>query len=227
MITRRFTLVAAAIALTFPVRSARADVFSEQSDAGDLPVTSQFTIGRGPLTSIFGTLLDFQDADMFAIRISDPATFAATTDRPATAAFDTQLFLFDLHGRGALANDDISHGPYNPRSLLAAGGPLGTLTVGLYYLAISGWDRDPHSGGAAIFNDDQFYIGTVGPAGPGGGGSLTGWEGDGALNGGFGVYQIDLSGAEFAITPEPGTLLLLALGAALATPWVCRPAWLG
>jgi hypothetical protein len=47
-------------------------------DAGDLPASAQVCAGSGPLTTITGTN-GATDADMFAILITDPASFSAST----------------------------------------------------------------------------------------------------------------------------------------------------
>lgn len=213
-------IIIAAATLACVTRSA-AGIITELGDAGNMPNTAQSTIGVSSLDAISGTLSSYQDADMFLIRIFDPATFSATTDSADTTAWDTQLFLFDAAGMGLVANDDIGNGvgPYNPRSVLVAGSGLNPTAPGLYYLAVSGWDRDPHSSGGAIFTDDTYYTGSVGPLGPGGTQPISGWDGDGSLNGGLGSYTITLSGAQFSAVPEPTAALLLIIAGVAAMPY--------
>lgn len=209
--------IVAALSLLSLTAPAHGD-YLEVGDSGDLPGSAQFAPTGGPLTVIRGTLSGYFDADMYAVYVSNPSTFAVTTDGALTSAYDTQLFLFDASGRGVVANDDISHGPYNPRSTLPASGAYRVTTPGLYYLAISGWDRDPMSAGGEIFNDDQIYNAPVGPNGPGGALALSGWNGDASGNGGWGAYGIYLTGAQVAsAVPEPGVAMLLVFGAALAS----------
>ena len=126
---------------------------------------------------------------MYQICLTGGGTFSAATVAPGSATFDTQLFLFDSAGNGVYANDD-SAGPGN-RSLLPVGG-LSPAGGGTYYLAISAWDRDPVSGGGEIFPDT--FAAVVGPTGPGGALSITGWNGEGFNTG---AYTIALTGAEF------------------------------
>ncbi|TWT41730.1 hypothetical protein RAS1_28510 [Phycisphaerae bacterium RAS1] len=194
--------------------TASADTVTEVGDTGDLPGSAQVTTGVGALTLITGALSGFDDADMYAITIVDINAFSATTDDAGTAVFDTQLFLFDSSGLGVSANDDISHSPYTPHSALNSAGTYKPAAPGVYFLAVSGWDRDPNSGGAAMFNDDTVYTGVVGPVGAGGASPISGWDGNGDMNGGVGAYSIVLAGAEFASVPEPGTLALFASAAA-------------
>lgn len=211
----RILIVAAALALPLlAAPRAAADVIFETVDAGDMPLAAFFGSGNGTLAGINGALSDGTDADMYAIYIADPAVFSAST-QGTTGVYDTQLFLFDANGYGISANDDIANGngPYNPRSRIAAGSAFAPPARGLYYLAISGWDRDPHSTGGAIFTDDSNYVATVGPTNVGGGSPISGWDSNGNLNGGIGNYEIHLTGAAFATPiPEAPTLALTAMG---------------
>jgi len=195
---------------------AAADVIFETIDAGDMPHSAFFGTGNGVLTAINGALADGVDVDMYAIYVTDPAGFSATTSGGgAGRVYDTQLFLFDAGGYGVSANDDITNGAggYNPRSRLAAGSAYAPAATGLYYIAISGWDRDPHSAAGPIFTDDVTYVGTVGPTNVGGALPVSGWDSNGNLNGGIGNYTIQLTGASFATPiPEAPTLALAAMG---------------
>lgn len=122
---------------------AGAATWTEIGDAGDLPATAQVTVGSGSLDSISGTKTP-NEADMFRIRILDPAAFSAST--VGTTGFDTQLFLFDASGLGVYANDDdATCGCW--QSTLPAGDPNSPSAPGIYYLAISRYDMDPRNGG--------------------------------------------------------------------------------
>ncbi len=114
--------------------------------------------------------------------------------------------MFDADGGGVYANDDFTF--TNRRSFLppAARSPRGS--PGSTSLAISGWDRDPVSAAGLIFPSDP-PVGVFGPAGPGGGRPLSGYAG----TGGTGTYTILLTGAEYAVVPEPGSLGLCGAGA--------------
>lgn len=213
----------AAILVLTGAHAACAGLIAEVGDAGDLPSNAQTTVGSGLLDEIEGALNGFDDADMYAVFVADPLAFSATTDGHSGGVWDTQLFLFDAQGLGVSANDDIANGngPYNPRSRLAAGAAFRPEQAGLYYLAVSGWDRDPHSSAGPIFVDDATFVGTVGPSNVGGGLPISGWDGDGNRNGGLGGYRIRLTGAQFvesppggsAEIPEAGSLVFIVAGA--------------
>jgi hypothetical protein len=192
---------------------ARADIWIEgqngTGDAGQLPATAQITSGNPPLTAIMGTIDTPTDVDMFAIRITNPAAFSATTVGQPGTLFDTQLFLFDATGRGVEANDDVSTTDLRSTLTPFSGAP------GLYYLAISSFNSDPVvPGGLRIFPEPEETIAPVfglpvGPTGPGGGQPVADWTTGGLSSG---TYQIALTGAEPAQVPEPTSVTLLALG---------------
>lgn len=185
--------------------------WTEIGNAGDLLGTAQLTTGAGTLTSISGTLSTGSDVDMFGIHISNPAAFSATT--VGGAGFDTQLFLFNAAGIGIYANDDS----IGTRSTLPAGHATSPTTTGLYYLAISQYNRDPFSSGGLIFPNSPF-TGVFGPTGPGGALPVSSWSG----SGGTGAYTITLAGASLAnvaATPEPSSFLLLGSGLATFSAW--------
>ncbi len=189
----------------------------ELGDAGNLPGTAQTPFGSGQINKIIGNLDgnggfpgpggDFQD--MYAIWIDDPALFSASTsaDLGGFADFDTQLFLFQADGRGALANDNSSSLVTGSTLLPAATDGSGFVLsgAGLYYLAISGFDSDPLGGSEFIF--DQVDPSEIsGPDGIGGSLPITDWS---PLAGEIGHYEITLTGVRGV--PAPGAAALLAL----------------
>jgi hypothetical protein len=89
------------------------------------------------LSAISGTL-DANDVDMFAIYIADPSAFRAETNT-STTNFDSQLWLFDVNGNG-IVHDDDSAGSLRSRITNANNCIPGP---GIYYIAISRWNRDP------------------------------------------------------------------------------------
>jgi hypothetical protein len=182
----------------------------ESGDAGQLTGTAQTFAGSGVLAAIRGAVGSGDMADMFRIYLQAGQAFSATTTASALAFnnFDTSLFLFDITGRGLIANDDDPG--FGPTSTISSYLPGAS---GFYYLAIAGTGFTPSSAGGNIFGNligqDQ-----VGPTGPGGALPLTGWtsitsEGD--------LYEILLTNAaegapSNGTVPEPGTWLLLTLG---------------
>jgi hypothetical protein len=151
-------------------------------DAGELPSSAQHTSGSGTLPGIRGTL-NGNESDVYSINICDHASFSATT--VGGSGVDTQLFLFDANGNGVTGDDD------------SAGGAQSTLSSaflvadGQYYLAISGYDRDPVDGGGnELWLDTPFDLERQAD-GPGAGSPIVGWNGNG---GGGGGYLIALTG---------------------------------
>ena len=91
------------------------------------------------------------DYDLYQLNLFEGMTAAFST----AANFDTQLFLFDSEGAGVRANDDVffSGEDANLNSRI----PTFTApSSGEYFLAVSGYDYDPVSGGGLIFPSEPF-----------------------------------------------------------------------
>jgi hypothetical protein len=165
-------------------------------DAGELVGTSQMTVGNGALNTIFGRINTAGDVDMFRIKMKAPANFAASTVNAGTA-IDTQIWLFDASGMGIVMNDDEVGGTTLQSRLSNAF--TSSLTVnGIYYLAVSAYDRDAYDASA-----NQLWLDTVGnsfrvehaPDDLGAGNPLDNWAGTAS---GTGAYQIDLTNCSYA-----------------------------
>lgn len=168
----------------------------EVGDAGSLPLTAQEPTGDGPLASICGNMDFTGDVDMYKICLTGGGNFSATVSRED--GFDAQLFLFDSSGKGVYSSDDtiLGIGP----ALLPAGHPLTPVNAGVYYLAVSRWNIEPHSAGGNIFPDGVVLNG---PTGPGAGSPVSQWLGTDF--GGPTDYVIELTGA-ICCPSEPGTV---------------------
>jgi len=206
--------------------------FNEVGDAGDLPATSQAAgvlsfgpFGVGPAAATITGSIGFPaDVDMFAFTVTRSGDLAATTVGQSGTLIDTQLFLFSFPGLGVAANDD------SQKTLRSTFGAV-PVSPGLYFLAISSFDRDPVSPGGLIFPSVPFdgnFINHFGfpLLGPGAGSAITGWQG----SGGTGTYSILLGLSDDfsanpvapALVPEPTTLLLFGTtmaGLGLAARW--------
>jgi serine protease AprX len=168
-------------------------VWVEQGDAGELLASAQITTGANPLNQIRGTVEAANAVDMFKFQICNFANFSATTVNGA--AFDTQLFVFKDDGRGAVANDDTGTVAQslvnNSTSCLTANGT--------YYIAITGYNRDPNSSTGLIFPTSPFTT-IFCPTGPGGANPLLNWNG--GTSSVTGAYQIALTGSCFSVQQQ-------------------------
>ena len=203
-------LIAFCCTLTVAIAGSNAlGAWTEIGDAGDLPGTAQAVIGGGPLDSISGALGESDFGDMYKIKIYDPLGFSAAT---VGTGFDPQLFLFDASGMGVYANDDSN---LTLESLLPSAHALSPTIPGLYYLAITDFDRDPYSAGGLIFPTTPFSD-VHGPTEVGGGAPITHWV---SSFDSPGSYFIELTGA--APIPAPGAILLCGIGAGVVS-WLRR-----
>lgn len=210
---RLFVLAALAFVAVPLERTLAGPDWVEDNDAGHLPPNAQKPQGTGQMSSISGSLAALSVAegtpdmvDMYVIFITDPQQFSAQTITtapavPGFANFDSQIWLFDQHGRGLLANDDALSGQSGSRIVQPAtdGTGQGIPGRGTYYLAISAFDTDPFSqNGEALFNQ-QLRTEISGPDGPGGLSPVRQW-GTSALQG---SYLIGLTGVAFPPDPVP------------------------
>lgn len=165
-----------------------AQTWTEQGDAGDTPETAQST-GSGTLTAIQGNL-GTNDVDMYAIHITDPSSFSASTVGGAT--WDTQLFLFDSNGKGVVAEDDtggLQSTIDNTNGCIQA--------PGLYYLAITRFNKYPlgcEGGGLWRSNDNNCPNGAESTS------RVANWS---TSSSPAGAYTITLTGVDGATAGDP------------------------
>jgi hypothetical protein len=167
--------------------------YDEVGDAGDLPESAQAT-PSGALTGIRGALTA-GDVDMYAIYIANPFAFAASTR--CNALFDTQLFLFDANGNPVSFNDDAPDGGVASRlDGSCIPGP------GLYYLAVSAYDRDAADcNGAELWADTPYSA--IRCADGTGSGRVGGWTGSHSVSA---TYIITLEGRGRRVAGRPRRL---------------------
>ena len=174
-----------------------AQTSGELSDAPDM-LPGQTTTSPGALQLIHGGLADTLDVDIYCIRIVDRSVFTATV--LDSVMFDVQLFLFDSTGVGVVHNDDKPPGGRFESRITGALVPR----VGVYYLAVSDYDRDPlDPGGHLIWLSEPVYDERA-PDGPGAPGPLAAWTD--TVEAVIGDYWLELEGCEACDTSgrQPG-----------------------
>ncbi len=213
----RFAAVLLTVAMAAqPATAVASSIWAEVGDAGQLTSTAQVPVGSGPLTTITGEL-SFFDVDVFEIVVTGGGNFSATASGASPLFLNPELFLFDSQGLGVYANDDAFPPGGSPgEALLPANNALTPIAPGIYFLAVSTFFLEPVSSSGAIFPCVGCNpTAVVGPTGPGGGSSLTGWSGFPFY---AGSYTLTLTGAEVpsqtSTVPEPATVSLLGLGLA-------------
>lgn len=176
--------------------------FIEIGDAGDSPDTALLVFAG--VSRIEGMLNanpfgpeDLDLVDLFGIEISNPELFQVSTGDGSDSFLlaDPVLYLFSSAWMAVVMNDDA-----NGSQSLIAGLPSG-FGSGRYYLGITFAGVQPTDGTDPLF--DVFGDGSVLSWNP-----LGGWQGE-PLTPNFdlpGRYAIELQ------VPEPGSLMLLALG---------------
>ncbi|MFZ6644905.1 PEP-CTERM sorting domain-containing protein [Undibacterium sp. TJN25] len=211
---RSLLALAGTTLLVLAATSTQAAAITEGADTGQTLGTAQTTAGSASIDTIRGSLLTTAGndyADMFRIYLYAGSTFSATTTASSLDFnnFDTSLFLFDSSGKGLVANDDDPN--VGPTSTLH---DFAVAASGYYYLAIAGAGYTPVSAGGSIFGS-LLGLDQVGPNGAGGSQALSGWQ---SISGEGDAYEIVMqsafAGLPAADVPEPGSLMLLGLGAA-------------
>jgi hypothetical protein len=162
-------------------------VWTEMGDAAKLPPGQ--LIPFTPVTLIIGGVnamdaLGGPDvADVYRIgvngktvvktgpRIGPPLRGTIELGPPSGSTFDTILVLFDLSGRGIVANDDAFPGETTSRLVIPE--------AGTYLLAVAAKGVQPVSAGGPIFNIyvPKLQFSQVPPNGPGGSQPVIDWTG--------------------------------------------------
>lgn len=177
--------------------------FTEIKDAGETLSTAS-TVGAN-VSKISGQIASIGDVDLYRISLL-AGLFRASTVGGTEA--DTQLFLFDSAGKGVFGNDDDG---YFMQSTIS-----GSVSAGIYYLAVTAFNSDPLSNLGLIFPDTIYYMeenGVWGPTGPGGAGILSGWAptpvSETQQTGDYTVFLANETAAETAAEPVPEPVTVL------------------
>ena len=166
-----------------------------------------------PSTSIsIGGYLDPSDRDLYRIYLP-VGTFTASTVEGT--GLNTQLFLFDVNGRGVTANNDFNDdGLRFVQSAISQ--PISN--EGIYYLGLSMAGSNPQSQGGAIFatgrNDGDNYEAVVDPA---------------TAGSGFDSPLVSWSTANYPVDPQVGGYIpeeyIINLEGARAVPFEFSPTY--
>ncbi len=211
---RPFLGLASCLALS--ASALQAQTYTETGDAGQSLPSAQATgtSSGNPLTTIFGTLSNGSDADLFLIMITSPTMFSATTNNSLTIAsgLDTALFLLNSSGAAIYTNDD-ANGTTLQSTLPAGSSFTMSLSPGIYYLGISITGNEPVN-----LNNQLLFAGYPGGdstavRGPAAGISpqtLSSFNGANSFSQ-SGAYRIDLTATASAV-PEPSAVVLSVAG---------------
>jgi hypothetical protein len=200
--------------------------FVETTDAGQtLPTADSTAVGVAgvPLTTIIGSFGTASDADLYAIDITAPTTFSATTSNTITntSGVDTELFLFNASGQPIAANDDASGGTTLDSTLPAGNALFTSLSAGTYYLGISTSGNEPiNSASQLLFapypgGDTTTVRGPASGLNPTTEANFNGNEFDTTTSG---AYEINLTSTSTAFNPvpEPSSWAAVAVGSVAA-----------
>ncbi|MFQ3611540.1 MAG: DVUA0089 family protein, partial [Fimbriimonadales bacterium] len=165
-------------------------------DAGDTIETAQSTAGN-PINTIRGTIGAANDVDIYAITITDPSTFSATTI--GGTSLDTALWLFDADGKGVLHNEDDPDATSGTQSRIDNRNFVIT-QPGTYYLAVSLFGRRAAGCDGGLIWNATPYRSIRTPDGPEATSRHGGWSGATSTTGG---YRIFLTGVAGGTTGNP------------------------
>lgn len=167
----RLTLFAAAFAAVLAiVPRAKAQVWTETGDAGQLVASAQSTLGTGPLTGINGILASPTDVDLYCVRLTGvPPAGLPLVQLGCAVTNGPNVWLFDSNGKGVFTNMTCQGGE---KAILA---PSTSLAPGIYYVAVSFSEVDPQAAAGPIWV--PALPGQRAPDGAGAAGTLNAWSG--------------------------------------------------
>lgn len=190
-------LFAAALCLLAFAPRARAQVWNETGDAGDLVSNAQFTIGAGSLTTINGTLSSEADVDVYCVQVGPTprALGLPVVSLQCVVNQGPNVWIFDANGLGVATNETCQGGTkLVTTTTLSPGAPA---TV---YVAVSYYGLAPTSPGGAIWL--PAIGGERAPDGPGAAGALNAWTGTGVIQPNN-PYQVVLGYAAYCDAATP------------------------
>jgi hypothetical protein len=189
-VSRRLMLLfAIALLAAVPLHRAEAQVWNEQGDAGDLPGTSQVTVGNGGLTTINGNLANPLDVDMYCLDLNFVGASAICLQCVVIQGPD--VWLFDAAGNGVAATTTCQSGC---KQIIT------TVPPGTYYVAVSYDGMLPQSPNGPIWNFSNQP--QHAPDGPGAPGPVVAWAGSPNVQP-VNPYQLQLQNFSYCAAPVP------------------------
>jgi hypothetical protein len=164
---------------------APATAYLEGTDAGETPGTAASVSGTGPLLTIHGTFNQFSDADMYLIRICDPANFSANVSFAGLG----EIFLFDSTGIGVTDRFQYNGPGTLTSQFVSAREPAN------YLLAVAVFLNLPEdANGNYLWLSNHYDNVERAPDGPGAANPMDHWSHGGGQDG---PYTVSLTGACF------------------------------
>lgn len=172
---------------------APATAYLEGPDAGETPGTAAVASGSGSLSVIHGTFNRFSDADLYRIRICDPANFSGHL----TFGGLGEVFLFKTDGTG-IADRYGFNGPATITNQFTSSLPSGDYLFGVAVFFNSPLDNQS----LPIWQTNPGHFDNIerAPDGPGAANPLDHWDQGGGQDG---AYTITLTGACFVPAAPP------------------------
>lgn len=183
------------VLLLLAASGAQAQVWTETGDAGNLPSSSQSTLGTGSLFSINGSLASPTDVDVYCVRLpAAPPAGLPLIQLQCAYLNGPNVWLFDATGKGVSTNQSCAGGN---KTIVA---PPASLPAGTYYVAVSYSGVGPQSGAGQIWV--PLLTGQRSPDGSGAAQPVASWAGT-PMEQPINPYHLSLSNMSYDAAAVP------------------------